>query len=296
MQDLLMSPSKFRNGNAEESKFRGRDWRSIQVAEIIDPEETRFVELNTSIEDCTKLLCRSGAPNVVLIRESHLTKKPVGTFDYSDLNAYLLLVLGLSQPDEEASKIAERARRGEVIPVSDVLDHLGVREPPVSLSHTADLYQAMVALGSGNHRVVINKEGTTEVVGILSQLRLVRFFWENHDNFAAMEKLYSMSLKELELGAKEVIAINGDKPVSAALQLMHNEGITSLPVLDAKRNVVGNISHVDVRVRAMRLSLNTIIAYMLTYPTAAHRHIRNSSPFFNMHSLHFGHSIRTRHV
>jgi CBS domain-containing protein len=263
MQDLLMSPTKFRNGNSEESKFRGRDWRSIQVMEIIDPEETRFVELNTSIEDCTKLLCRSGAPNVVLIRESQHTKTPVGTFDYSDLNAYLLLVLGLSQPDEEASKIAERARRGEVIPVKDVVNHLGVRQPPVSLSHTADLYQAMVALGSGNHRVVINREGTTEVMGILSQLRLVRFFWENHENFAAMEKLYSMSLKELELGAKEVIAINGDKPVSAALQLMHNEGITSLPVLDAKRNVVGNISHVDVRVRIMhsKFSTNTLHTY-----------------------------------
>jgi CBS domain-containing protein len=212
------------------------------------------------------------------------------------LNAYLLLVLGLSQPDEEASKIAERARRGEVIPVSDVLNHLGVREPPVSLQHTADLYQAMVALGSGNHRVVINKEGTTEVVGILSQLRLVRFFWENHDNFAAMEKLYSMSLKELELGAKEVIAINGDKPVSAALQLMHNEGITSLPVLDAKRNVVGNISHVDVRVRNMRSNLRSTIAYILTYRTATHRHLCNPSPLLDMHPLHFGHSFRARHV
>jgi CBS domain-containing protein len=257
LQDLLMSPTKFRNSSGEEARFKGRDWRSIQIAEIIDPEETRFVELSTSIEDCTKLLCRSGAPNVVLIRESPHTKTPVGTFDYSDLNAYLLLVLGLSQPDEEAAKIAERARHGEVLPLGDVLGHLGVREPPVSLAHTADLYQAMVALGSGNHRVVINKEGTTEVVGVLSQLRLVRFFWENHENFTAMEQLYSVSLKDLELGAKEVIAINGDRPVSAALQLMHNEGITSLPVLDVKRNVVGNISHVDVRVRTPNLVAQT---------------------------------------
>jgi CBS domain-containing protein len=30
--------------------------------------------------------------------------------------------------------------------------------------------------------------------------------------------------------------------------IMHNEGITSLPVLDNQKNVVGNISHVDVKV------------------------------------------------
>ena len=29
---------------------------------------------------------------------------------------------------------------------------------------------------------------------------------------------------------------------------MNNEGITSLPVLDNQNNVIGNISHVDVRV------------------------------------------------
>lgn len=32
---------------------------------------------------------------------------------------------------------------------------------------------------------------------------------------------------------------------------MHNEGVTSLPVLDAQNNVVGNISHVDVRVSCL---------------------------------------------
>lgn len=31
---------------------------------------------------------------------------------------------------------------------------------------------------------------------------------------------------------------------------MHSEGITSLPVLDTYKNVIGNISHVDVKVFA----------------------------------------------
>ena len=42
--------------------------------------------------------------------------------------------------------------------------------------------------------------------------------------------------------------LSGDKPLTDALELMNNEGITSLPVLDNQNNVIGNISHVDVKV------------------------------------------------
>ncbi|KAF7191547.1 Protein SDS23 [Pseudocercospora fuligena] len=245
LTELLMHPTKKNHGS--DPRFKGRDWRTIEIHEIVDTEEARFVELETSIEDTTKLLIRSGAPNVVLVRESHKTKTALSTFDFSDLNAYLLLVLGLSQPDEAAAELADRARRGDVIPLKDVQDHLGPREEPVFLPHTANLSAAMEVLGTGHHRVVITKEGSTEAISVLSQLRLVRFFWDNHENFAATEALYSVTLKDLDLGAKEVLAINGDKPVADALKLMHSEGVTSLPVLDSHRNVVGNISHVDVR-------------------------------------------------
>lgn len=239
-------PSSKSNGG--DTRFKDRDWRSVKVSEIVDPAEARFVELSTSIEDTTKLLIRSGAPNVVLIRESVKTKTAIGTFDFSDLNAYLLLVLGLAQPDEAAQDLAERARGGEAIPLRDVLDHLGKRDTPAILPDTADLTKAMEMLGSGAHRIIICKEGTSEAVSVLSQLRLVRFFWENHQNFAATEQLYMRFLKELNLGVKQVVSIHGDRPVSEALLLMHHEGVTSLPVLDSARNVVGNISHVDVRV------------------------------------------------
>jgi CBS domain-containing protein len=176
----------------------------------------------------------------VLVRESTKTKTAVATFDYSDLNAYLLLVLGLALPDDSAQQLSNRARSGDAIPLADLLDHLGAREMPAFLPHTADLTQAMEVLGGGSHRLIICKEGTSEVVGIVSQLRLA---------------LYPRSLHELQAGAKEVVFINGDRPLKEALLLMHNEGITSLPVLDNQKNVVGNISHVDVKVSQLYLSV-----------------------------------------
>lgn len=48
---------------------------------------------------------------------------------------------------------------------------------------------------------------------------------------------------------------SGDKPLTDALELMNNEGITSLPVVDHQQNVIGNISHVDVRVSSTRTDL-----------------------------------------
>jgi CBS domain-containing protein len=44
------------------------------------------------------------------------------------------------------------------------------------------------------------------------------------------------------------LCYSGDKPLAAALELMNNEGVSSLPVIDAQNNVIGNISHVDVKV------------------------------------------------
>lgn len=41
---------------------------------------------------------------------------------------------------------------------------------------------------------------------------------------------------------------SGDQSLKEALLLMHTQGITSLPVLDSHKNVVGNISHVDAKV------------------------------------------------
>jgi CBS domain-containing protein len=292
LTELLMNPPVKNNGG--DARFRGRDWRTIQVQEIIDPTETRFVELDTSIEDTTKLLVRSGAPNVVLIRESRKTRTAIGLFGYDELNAYLLLVLGWRHPDEHGDKIVERARGGETLALREVNEHLGSREDPIFLSQTANLSEAMEMLGGGLHRVVVCKDGTSEAIGILTQLRLVRFFWENHQNFATTEQLYSLTLKDLDVGAKEVLAINGDRPLSDALRLMHDEGITSLPVLDTHNNVVGNISHVDTRVSASTPCLASFMCTILKYLTALNGHLGNPSPIILLHPLHLRHPLRTR--
>ena len=151
-----------------------------------------------------------GAPNVVLIRPDPRSRRAIGTFDYSDLNAYLLLVVGLAHPDlahlQSFNELARKGREGKSVPVKDIKD-IGRREPLVVLPHTAKLPQAVEIFGSGVHRILVAREGTQDIYGILTQLRLVRFFWENGRNFPAIDRLFPSSLMDLRVGNKMVTSI-----------------------------------------------------------------------------------------
>ncbi|KAF2155159.1 hypothetical protein K461DRAFT_223072 [Myriangium duriaei CBS 260.36] len=250
LQDLINNPPVGVQ-DPDDAKFAGRDWRTIKVGEIIAPEEVRFVQVDTSVEEATRILTTSGAPNVVLIRAKPDTRDAIGAFDYDDLIAYLLLVTQLALPanaaDDEIADVLKRARANQPIPLNDIKYLLGRKEPPAFLDHTATLTKAVEIFGSGFHRIIVRKQGTTEVAGVLSQLRLLRFFWENVKSFGVVDALHAKTLRDLDIHSHSVISINGDQPLKEALLLMHTQGITSLPVLDNHKNVVGNISHVDAK-------------------------------------------------
>jgi CBS-domain-containing membrane protein len=87
----------------------------------------------------------------------------------------------------------------------DVKD-LGRKEPLVLVPKSEALTKAVEIFGSGVHRVVVVDEATN-VVGILTQLRLVEFFWQNRGSFHQTESLFPVSLKDLDLGSHSVYAI-----------------------------------------------------------------------------------------
>jgi CBS domain-containing protein len=206
---------------------------------------------------------------VLLIRETPEHKTAVGTFDYNDLNTYLLLAAGLTRPDEELlpayDELARKAREGIPIPMEDVKE-LGRKDPLTTLPASSSVMMAVETFGGGVHRViVIDDQKDNEVVGIFSQFRLVKFLWENGRCFPVLDQLYPQSLRDLKIGSHTVISIkcvpgpwlsrsnanvcSGDKRLYEALQLMHSEGISSVAVIDNHANVVGNISTTDVKVR-----------------------------------------------
>lgn len=143
------------------------------------------------------------------MRETPSSKTAVTTFDYSDLNAYLLVVVGLAQPDEEHvalyAEISKKAQSQEDIPLREI-QSLSRKEELVTLPADATLDKAMEAFGSGIHRILIVDQAG-QVVGVLSQLRLIEFFWNEASNFPAIERLYQCLLRDLQIGTHQIIAI-----------------------------------------------------------------------------------------
>ena len=147
----------------------------------------------------------------MLIRETPEHKTAVGTFDYSDLNTYLLLAAGLTRPDEDLlpayEELARKARDNIPIPMRDVKE-LGRKEPLTTLPSSASLMMAVETFGGGVHRVVvIDEHRDSEVIGIVSQFRLVKFLWENGRCFPVLDQLYPQSLRDLKIGSHRVISI-----------------------------------------------------------------------------------------
>jgi len=147
---------------------------------------------------------------VLLVRASQSDKSAVATFDYRDLTQYLLFATGQLFPDDEHlvvfQNLAKKAQQGHKIPLRDAKS-LGNKEPFVTLPHSSDLTSAMELFGGGVHRIVIVKEGTLDVVGILSQSRLVKFLWENGKSFPTIDRLYANEIQALGIGSQHLISI-----------------------------------------------------------------------------------------
>ena len=148
-------------------------------------------------------------PSVVLIREESSSTTAVSTFDFKDLNAYLLVVVGLAKPEEnqiEASNtVVTKAQKGEPITLREI-QPLCRKEALVALPSTSKLSQAMEVLGSGVHRLLVTNE-SGEAAGIMSQLRMVEFFWNEGVNFASIDQLYPIILRDLNIGTKDAISV-----------------------------------------------------------------------------------------
>ena len=147
---------------------------------------------------------------MLLVRANKNEKSAVATYDYRDLTQYLLFATGQLMPDDEHlpifQNLARKAQQGQKIPLRDAKS-LGVKEPFVTLPHSADLTSAVETFGGGIHRIVVLKEGTNHAIGILSQLRLIKFLWENGSCFPIINQLYPREVKELGIGSQHPISV-----------------------------------------------------------------------------------------
>ncbi|KAG6020788.1 hypothetical protein E4U19_006156 [Claviceps sp. Clav32 group G5] len=246
LQELLNHPPA--GQRYSNPQFAGRDWGEITIGELVSPQDVKWVDMESSVEDATKILLKA-CTNVVLVHDHSSDRVVTTTFDYADLNAYLLVVVGVSKPGPENlelyNDIMFEAREGKRITLRQIQPLLR-QEPLVEVPSTGNLSQAIEILGSGIHRLLVS-DSAGDVVGIMSQLRMVDFFWNEGVNFPTIDRLYPVVLRDLATSTRPIISIISDAPLSSALALMNDEGLTSIAVVDSGQNVVGNISTKDVR-------------------------------------------------
>lgn len=254
------------NGGTPKGSIVGIDWAEIPLVELTESNKLISINSGFSVQKAFETLV-----------EHNLTSVPVSlsktdstdltnclTFDYSDLNTYLLLIMNkvnvndlsisdIGDPDlsqeqrqEMIAKTISKAKRGEEVPV-DFIVKLHPKNPFVKFSEQDTLYKAMESLGNGVHRVAITNMTGSKITGILSQRRLIKYMWENARRFPSLDFYINSTLQDLKIGSNNPITIYEDQLLIEALLKMFTERVTSLAVVDRTMTLIGNISIVDVK-------------------------------------------------
>lgn len=153
-------------------------WTRHACGELVKNQETLIIDAKVSVEDACDLLAHhkiSSAP----VYEGE-KKQYVGMFDYGDIVAFLLVVMGKEEiPEYETDlrDILQKGLRMGPVPVRMVSD-LSLRNPFVYVAPEAPLLEAVQFFAQGMHRLaVMNPDFSLK--GILSQSALLSYVVEH---------------------------------------------------------------------------------------------------------------------
>ncbi|KAK9470498.1 uncharacterized protein V1510DRAFT_422870 [Dipodascopsis tothii] len=268
------------------------DWTTIALSKLVSNDRLVYIDGSLPVEAAYEKMIEhsftslpvKGRPDREVLTEA---------FDYAGISTLLLLVTGHLKATTHVANLDEyvqRARAGFDVPVSFVLS-LGAKEDLIALGESDPLLTAVEHFGRGVHRLIVSKSRSStaiaDVVGILSQRRVLRYFWDNARAFPSLEGLMQTPIQDLDIGSAAVISIAGDALVIDALQTMARESITSIAVVDHDANLLGNISIVDVKHLTKSTSAHLLEATCLQFLTVilTDRGLENgkdSFPVFNI--------------
>ncbi|CAK9435875.1 uncharacterized protein LODBEIA_P05180 [Lodderomyces beijingensis] len=244
----------------------GIDWSDLPLTEVVEPSKLIHIHSSNSVQAAFETLVKNDLTSVPVSvsKDDPTDLRNCLTFDYSDLNTYLLLImnkidaneLNVDEIGDAKTTVKEKqnlvvqainkAKKGEEVPVEFIIK-LHPKNPFIKFSEEDTLFSVMETLGNGVHRVAITNDEGTKITGILSQRRLIKYMWENARRFPSLEFYLQSTLQDLKIGSTNPITIYDDQPVLEALHKMFNENVSSLAVIDRAKNLIGNISIVDVR-------------------------------------------------
>ncbi|KAG0262366.1 cell separation during budding [Mortierella polycephala] len=205
------------------------DWSMIQAGTLV--ENQRVIQISAPVYDAQK-------------------KTYVGMFDYSDLMAYLLIILKkmevpLDDQSVEMHDLIEKTSKSQTIPVKLAADLSG-KDPFCSVMAETRLGAVVSNFATGIHRVAV-MDSNGDIKGILTQSSVLDFLLRHLSEFPQLQPVMQQSLQQLGLSNSKVLSVNGEAQVLEALVLMSNSSVSSLAVLDDQGVLLGNVSMTDIQ-------------------------------------------------
>lgn len=139
--------------------------------------------------------------------------------------------------------ILSKALRGEPVKVRLTTD-LSRKNPFYSVLPESPILAAVEVMRQGVHRVNIMAPDS-RVSGVLSQSDVLRHLLEHQDVLRALNHLHVKDFPDLV--HRPVLAVQENENLIKAFKTMVSSGISSIAVIDADNNLLGNISISDVK-------------------------------------------------
>jgi len=209
------------------------------IKTVIDEDpnfELISISANTPVIDILKTLGTHRISAVPVVDEKNNTV--IGCVDVLDLLCFACEELEEVNPIKVSSKIREFASRN----AGDILNFSG-RNPWNDLSYKAPFNEVLDLLSKTAHRVAITNE-QIDIVGLITQSRVIRFFKDHKDIFS--ERL-SRKVGELWGDKRVVYSVGLNNFVIDALKKMREHKVSGLAIIDENGKLIGNISAGDLR-------------------------------------------------
>ncbi|ESK83018.1 cbs domain protein [Moniliophthora roreri MCA 2997] len=251
-----------------ESDIWVENWKAFFARDIIDSRIVT-VKAELSVEDaCDKLLSEDIPCLAVLGNPESQGLK--GLFDFSDVNAFLTLAATKHTftPEDLRDKprvqdIFLAAKAGHV-PVH-LVSNLSEKNPLEILPYDASIVSLLEPFARGVHRVLIRSSvPSQDFVGIVSDRRLLSWFESYAAENSSMKRFLSDPIRSFSFPSfnlyTAVVAATSKASVLEAMQLMSEEGVSSIAVLDDETGaLLSAVSVTDIGKLVVPSSSNQIL-------------------------------------
>ncbi|TFK87552.1 hypothetical protein K466DRAFT_662933 [Polyporus arcularius HHB13444] len=240
-------------------------WKAVLAKDVIDSPVVA-VDAETSVEDACEHLLSKNLECLAIRTPQHSSPKATpfyGLFDFADVNAFLTLAATRHKiPPEE---LREKPRLQEILNAAQdgkvpayLVSNLSDKNPLEVLPHDATVISLLSIFARGTHRVLIqappaneDSDSAPSYLGLVSDRALLSWFTSYAQRTPTLLRFLSVPLSSLSLPSlhlyTSVVAAKASDSVLDAMQLMSEEGVSSVAVVDDETGgVLSAVSVTDV--------------------------------------------------